>query len=89
EAHYKNIQPYFDSLKVSKAGFFRMLPGEIDEAILQASSTRIANQENAINIEIFKFYKSARTLCTPQQYALFDSLIVKQMSNRTRRSGRK
>jgi hypothetical protein len=89
EAHYKNVQPYFDSLKISKVAFYRMLSNDIDEATINASSAKISNQENLLNIELFKFYKSARTLCTPEQYALFDSLIVKQMSNRMRRSGRR
>lgn len=89
EAHYKNVRPYFDSLKINKANFYRMLPNDIDEATLQTSSAKIADQENILNIELFKFYKSARTICTPKQFVLFDSLVVKQMSNRMRRSGRK
>lgn len=90
EAHYKKVQPYFDSLKVTKANFYRLLAVNNDtDSGLHSSSLKISEQENILNIELFKFYKTARTICQPKQYALFDSLIVRQMSSRMRRSGRK
>jgi DNA replication protein DnaD len=46
-------------------------------------------QPKELNLQLFYFYRKARQICKPDQLSTYDALIIKQMSDRVRRSGRK
>ncbi len=90
EAHYKTTKPYFENLKVAKRSLYRLLPeAHINDSVLHSSAYKIGEQENELNLQLFNFYKTARQICRPDQLPAYDSLIIRQMSDRGRRSGRK
>ncbi len=88
--HYEKVKPYFENLKATKKDLYKLLPDtNVTDSALHLLAYKIGEQEKELNLQLFYFYRKARQICKPDQLSTYDALIIKQMSDRVRRSGRK
>lgn len=71
------IRPMFDEMRKAKDSLFRLLSyPETPDSLLDKASDVIAQKQKALDLQAFNHFKRARMLCTPQQQAKYDSVIV-------------
>jgi hypothetical protein len=74
----QKIRPMYDSMRKAKDSLFKLLsyPNTPDSAISKAAEV-IAQKQREIDLETFYHFKRVRTLCTPEQYANYDSMVLR------------
>ncbi|MET0243472.1 MAG: periplasmic heavy metal sensor [Flavitalea sp.] len=93
EEHWKKMKPMFEDLQNTKNSFYALLktPETPDSVILRAADA-IAAKQKAIDMQVFTHFRTARTVCTPDQRPKYDSIIqviIKRMSGPSRGNNRK
>ncbi len=74
----QKIRPMYDSMRKAKDSLFKLLsyPGTPDSLITKTAEV-IAQKQKEIDLETFYHFKRVRTLCTPEQYANYDSMVLR------------
>lgn len=75
-AHREKMGVIFDDIRTSKELLFDKLSDDMTQASeIDSLATMIARREVKKEVETFKFFKSVRELCTPQQKEHFKAII--------------
>ena len=71
------IRPMYDDMRNAKDSLFRLLsyPGTSD-SVLNTLAEAIAQKQKALDLQTFNYFKTIRTLCTPEQLPKYDSMIL-------------
>lgn len=71
------IRPMYDDMRNAKDSLFRLLsyPATSD-SVLKAMAEAIAQKQKALDLQTFNYFKTLRTLCTPEQLPKYDSMIL-------------
>jgi hypothetical protein len=72
------IRPMYDSMRKAKDSLFKLLsfPNTPDSVVTKAAEV-IAQKQREIDLETFYHFKRVRTLCTPDQYPNYDSMVLR------------
>lgn len=90
DGHFKNIKPFYDSLRAAKTAFYSLLKDSIvNDSTLNAYSQRISERQSAIDKLTFAHFKRIRNLFTAEQQPKFDEFIEKMMQRGRRDSAGK
>jgi hypothetical protein len=67
----------YDDMRTAKDSLFRLLsyPATSD-SVLDSMAEAIAQKQKTLDLLTFKYFKSLRTLCTPEQLPKYDSMIL-------------
>lgn len=79
---------YFKDLNDTKMAFYSKLGSEADSSALDSLSMAIGHKQANIDRMFFRHFKDVRTLCTPQQQKIYDSLfpgVIRNMIDRGRK----
>jgi len=98
--HRNIMKPLFDSLRASKERFYKLLNDpSANDSLIKIYAVQIGEKQQAVDLEIFRHFKTVRTICTPGQQVRYDSLVqgflqrmvtpFRRMANPPRDSGRK
>lgn len=90
EKQKETIKPMFDDMRRAKDSLFRLLSyPETSDSLVSKAADIIAQRQKALDLQTFHHFKRVRTLCTPEQHAKYDSLVIKMFSKmgRTQRHG--
>lgn len=80
DEHFKNVKPYFDSVRVAKTAFFALTKeANVSDSTIQAYSNRVAEKRAALDKFTFEHFRKVRNLFTPEQQPKYDSFIQKMM----------
>jgi periplasmic protein CpxP/Spy len=80
DEHFKNVRPYFDSVRVAKTAFFALTKEpNVSDSTIQAYSNRVAEKRAALDKVTFEHFRKVRSLFTPEQQPKYDSFIQKMM----------
>ena len=72
------IRPMFDDMRKSKDSLFKLLGvSGLSDSTLNSITDGIAHKQKLLEIETFQHFKRVRALCTPEQEAKYDSMIVR------------
>lgn len=86
---WAGIRKKFDSIKETKQNFYyQIYDPSIPDSIIEAKSLIIGEQQKDLDLQVIRYYKDVRKLCTPDQLPKFDSLIppiIERMTTRSRR----
>lgn len=86
EEHFKTVQPYFDSLRISKAGFFELAKQpDNNDSLVNAFSARICAQQSELDKLTLAHYRKIRLIFSADQQPKYDSLLKKFWSGRGKR----
>ena len=81
EEHFKNMRPYFDSLKAAKAAFFALAKDSaVSDSTITAYSNRITEQQATIDRRTLAHFKRLRSIFTAEQQPKFDAFLQKMMN---------
>lgn len=77
KSHKEKIKPLFDSLRISRENFYKLLQQQDADSSLQISVQTIGARQEAIDVQIYNHFKEIRAICRPEQYPAFDSMVQK------------
>lgn len=74
------IRPMFDDMRKAKDSLFRLLSyPETSDSILNEMADVIAQKQKAIDLETLNHFKRVRTLCTSDQLAKYDTMVLQMV----------
>jgi protein CpxP len=66
----------FEEMKKTKENFyFQMYDPSIPDSVIIAKANLIGNEQKEIDLQVIRHFKEIRTLCSPDQFSRFDSLL--------------
>lgn len=83
----KNVlHPMFDDMRKAKDSLFSLI-GKVDasDSSVQRLAAYVGDQQEALDLQTFKYFSEVRKLCKPEQEAKYDSLMAQMF----KRMGRK
>ncbi|PZR29574.1 MAG: hypothetical protein DI535_02340 [Citrobacter freundii] len=81
----ETIRPMYDEMRKAKDSLFRFLKdSSVTDSIIEKAANRIANQQRAIDLQTFHYFRKVRTLNTPEQLPKYDTLIQNMFSKMNR-----
>lgn len=85
-AHFKSVQPFFDSLRISKARFFELAKQpDLNDSLVNDFSSRICSQQAELDKLTLAHYRKIRNIFNAEQQPKYDSLLKKFWSGRGKR----
>lgn len=76
EAHWKNMRPYFESMRSAKDSFYSLLRQDsISSSDIKMAATRIGLRQQDIDMATMKHFQEVKKLCTPEQKIRFDAFV--------------
>ena len=74
----KRIHPLFEEMRKAKEELFRQLGDTTaSQATLEQLADTIGQRQKAIDLQIISYFREVRKLCTPEQTAKYDSVIIR------------
>ncbi len=74
----EKIKPMYDNMRRAKDSLFRLLSyPDTPDSVLNKAAEVIAQRQKELDIETFNHFKRVRALCTPAQFAQYDSLVIR------------
>lgn len=88
----KVLKPLFKNMAAVKDSFYRQISDvSITDSLFNSELDTIAAVQKRLDKAMFHHFRDVRTLCTPEQLPLYDSLvqqlIIKRMTHPFRKSG--
>ena len=74
------IRPMYDDMRKAKDSLFRLLSyPETSDSVLSKVADVIAQKQKAIDLETLNHFKRVRTLCTADQLAKYDTMVLQMV----------
>jgi protein CpxP len=73
----EKVRPMYDEMRKAKDSLFRLLSyPEASDSVVNKMAEVIAQKQKAIDLETLNHFKRVRTLCTSDQLAKYDTIIL-------------
>jgi len=73
----EKVRPMFDDMRKAKDSLFRLLSfPETSDSVVNKLADVIAQKQKAIDLETLNHFKRVRTLCTSDQLAKYDTMVL-------------
>lgn len=80
QLHRDSIGRYFRDLNDSKESFYRLLrQNPVDSSIFESLADSIGKKQVLIDKAYFRHFQDVRTICTPTQKPIYDSLFPSEL----------
>ena len=74
------MRPLFNELRTSKKDFYKLLYSSANsDSLVSADADSIAQKQKTVDMHMFRYFKSIRNLCKPEQLPQFDSSITREI----------
>jgi periplasmic protein CpxP/Spy len=73
----ENMRPLFEDLGNAKMKYYQFVSQPGPDSATQAAAALIGEKQTALDMAFFNHFKQVRALCTPDQYARYDSIVQK------------
>ncbi|MDQ6755479.1 MAG: hypothetical protein M3004_00935 [Bacteroidota bacterium] len=84
DAHMQKIKPFFEEIRSAKDSFYNLLYRDnISDSAITNAATVIGEKQISLDMQMFKYLKTIRSLCTPEELPKFDSqfkTVVERMT---------
>lgn len=85
----EKVRPLFGELRTAKKDFYELLySSAVSDSLITADADSIAQKQKNLDIQMFRYFKSIRDICAPEQLQGFDSTIKKVVIRMVGRSGK-
>lgn len=72
------VKPLFGELRAAKKDFYGLLYIDpVSDSLITADADSIAQRQKNLDLQMFRYFKNIRNICTPVQLQKFDSTINK------------
>ena len=88
----EHMRPLFEDLGNAKMKYYQFVSQPGADSASQAAAALIGQKQTALDMAFFNHFKQVRTICTPDQYARYDSIIqqiIRRMAAPPRRGEHK
>lgn len=83
------VKPLFGELRTAKKDFYDLLYTDtISDSLVIADADSIAQKQKKLDLQVFRYFKNIRNICTPGQLQKFDSTVNKVVIRMVGRSGK-
>lgn len=73
----EKIRPMYDDMRKAKDSLFRLLSyPDTSDSVMTKMADMIAQKQKAIDLETLNHFKRVRTLCTQDQLAKYDTMVL-------------
>lgn len=87
QKYFQTMRPMWDSIRSAKDSLYRQLGNPAaDDTLIDLLARRVAEQTRRSEEKQFEHFKELRTICRPDQQAVFDTLIPRMLSRMGGRS---
>jgi Spy/CpxP family protein refolding chaperone len=83
------VRPLFGELRAAKKDFYDLLYADtISDSLVIVDADSIAQKQKRLDLQMFRYFKNIRNICTPDQLQKFDSTVNKVVIRMVGRSGK-
>lgn len=83
EEHFKNVKPYFDSVKAAKSAFYNLVKDPaISDSLINAFSNRVCEKQAELDKMTLNHFRQVRNIFTTEQQPKYDARIQKMMQRK-------
>ena len=76
ETQMKQVHPLFNEVREAKKDFYGLINSpEVSDSLLNADADSIAQKQKNLDMQMFRYFKNVRAICTESQKDKFDSLM--------------
>jgi protein CpxP len=87
QKYFQMMRPMWDSIRSAKDSLYRQLGNpSADDSLISQLAQRVADQTKRSEEKQFDHFRELRTMCRPEQQAVFDTLIPKMLTRMGSRS---
>lgn len=88
EEQMKKVHPLFNEVRNAKKDFYGLInSGQVSDSLLNADADSIAQKQKNLDMQMFRYFKNVRGICTDSQTQKFDSLMKKVVARMIGRPG--
>lgn len=88
EQQMKKVHPMFDEMRAAKKDFYALInSGQVSDSLLNTDADSIAEKQKHLDMQMFRYFKNVRGICTDSQTQKFDSLMKKVVGRMIGRPG--
>lgn len=75
--HHEKLNPLFEDLRRTKDEFFVLVKDSLSQSEIDSLASLIGEKQKMLDSQVFQAVREVRSICTPQQQAVFDSMLPK------------
>lgn len=88
EEQMKKVHPLFNEVRSAKKDFYGLINStQVSDSLLNADADSIAQKQKNLDLQMFRYFKNVRGICTDSQTQKFDSLMKKVVGRMIGRPG--
>lgn len=74
------VRPLFNDLRNAKKDFYKLIYSSTNsDSLINADADSIAQRQKDLDMQMFRYFKNIRNICTPEQLPKFDTTITKEI----------
>lgn len=76
----EKARPMFNALRTTKKDFYNLMYSSTNsDSVINVYADSIGQRQKNLDMQMFRYFKSIRNLCKPEQLPKFDSAITKEI----------
>jgi protein CpxP len=88
EEQMKKVHPMFNEVREAKKDFYGLINStNVSDSLLNADADSIAQKQKHLDVQLFRYFKNVRGICTDSQTQKFDTLMKKVVDRMIGRPG--
>lgn len=77
----EKVRPLFNGVREAKKSFYGLIySADISDSVISANADSIAQKQKILDMQMFRYFKNVRNICTPDQLQKFDSTIKNEVA---------
>lgn len=74
------VRPLFNELRNAKKDFYKLIYSSANsDSLINADADSIARKQKDLDMQMFRYFKNIRSICTPEQLPKFDTTVTKEI----------
>jgi Spy/CpxP family protein refolding chaperone len=74
------VRPLFNELRNAKKDFYKLIYSSSNpDSLINADADSIAQKQKALDMQMFRYFKNIRSICTTEQLPKFDTTVTKEI----------
>src|SRR6185312_5359590 len=75
----EKVRPMFSGLRSSKKDFYNLMYSVNSDSVINVYADSIGQRQKNLDMQMFRYFKSIRNICKPEQLPKFDSSITREI----------